>query len=75
MVITKIRKIGNSLGIGIPVPILNELNLSVGASVELVVEDSVLKVIPVQTKPAPFPFSEDDIISDITIKEKNDERV
>lgn len=48
--ITQIRKVGNSAGIVIPSALLKEVKLSVGAEIDLTVENGVLNIRPVEKR-------------------------
>ena len=48
--ITTIRKVGNSAGVLIPSIMMKELNLSVGAEIDLTSENGVLTIKPKQPR-------------------------
>lgn len=48
--ITKIRRVGNSAGLTIPSHMMKELQLSIGAELDLVVVDGTITLKPVQSK-------------------------
>ncbi|SER84240.1 antitoxin MazE [Azotobacter beijerinckii] len=48
--ITQIRKVGNSAGVLIPSALLKEVKLTVGAEIDLTVENGVLNIKPVKAK-------------------------
>ncbi|SEJ12353.1 hypothetical protein SAMN04244572_02833 [Azotobacter beijerinckii] len=48
--ITQIRKVGNSAGVVIPSVLLKEVKLTVGAEIDLTVENGVLNIKPVKAK-------------------------
>lgn len=50
MTITKIRKVGNSLGVLLPASALNQLKLAEGDSVSVLVVDGALSVRPISLK-------------------------
>lgn len=48
--ITQIRKVGNSAGVVIPSALLKEVKLTIGAEIDLTVENGVLNIKPVKEK-------------------------
>ena len=49
--LTQVRKIGNSAGTIIPAPLLKELRLREGDSVDVSIEDNCIVIKPVSAKP------------------------
>lgn len=49
--LTQVRKIGNSAGTIIPAPLLKELKLREGDSIDVSVEDNCIVIKPVNAKP------------------------
>jgi len=63
---TQIRKIGNSLGNIIPAAFIRQLSLEEGAEIEVRAEDGRIIIIPVSIRSQNFPFSEQELLKDIT---------
>lgn len=62
---TTVRKIGNSLGSIIPAPVAREFALEAGSEIEITMKDGKIIIEPI-TERKWFPFSEEDLLKDLT---------